>query len=173
MVAKTRENLSLEERVQRLEDQLSIYQLIVSYPLAVDSASVDFAASVWLENGVFDRGAADPEKHSGEFEGAYGLDAILQEVGGAALQTAREAGLAHIMTTPHIEIKGDEAVATGYTLMVARDGEEFRIRRPTANRWDLVRHGHTWKIKRRTLRLMDGSPEGRELLRAAMHPPTR
>jgi len=159
---------SLEERVQALEDKLAIYQLIMSYPLAVDSRSVDFAASVWTEDGTFDRGAADPKQHSGHFEGAYGIEAILKEVGGPALQAAREAGLCHIMTAPQIEIRGDEAAATGYTLMVARDGDEFRVRRPTANRWDLVRDGDRWKIKRRTLRLLDGSPQARELLGRAV-----
>jgi hypothetical protein len=169
MVDQNSQSLTLEQRVQALEDKLAIYQLIMSYPLAVDSAAVDFAASVWTPDGVFDRGAGDPEKHSGNFDGAYGIDAILKEVGGPALQAAREAGLAHIMTAPQIEIRGDEASATGYTVMVARDGKDFRVRRPTANRWDLVRDGDRWKIKRRTLRLLDGSPEARELLGRAVN----
>src|SRR5262245_37706455 len=106
MVDQNSRSLTLEQRVQALADKLAIYQLIMSYPLAVDSAAVDFAASVWTPDGVFDRGAGDPEKHSGNFDGAYGIDAILKEVGGAALQAAREAGLAHIMTAPQIEIRG-------------------------------------------------------------------
>jgi len=161
---------SLEERVQALEDKLAIYQIIMSYPLAVDSRSVDFAERVWTEDGVFDRGAGDPKQHSGNFEGAYGIDAILKEVGGPALQAAREAGLAHIMTAPQIEIRGDEAAATGYTFMVMRDGDAFHVRRPTANRWDLVRSGDGWKIKRRTLRLLDGSQDARDLFRRAVKP---
>ena len=72
------------------------------------------------------------------------------------------------MTAPQITISGDNAVATGYTLMVGRDGAEFRIRRPTANRWEIVRDGSEWKIKRRTLRLIDGSPAARELLGQAV-----
>jgi hypothetical protein len=168
MADRNSKGLTLEQRVQALEDKLAIYQLIMSYPLAVDSASVDFAESVWTRDGVFDRGSGDPEKHSGDFDGAYGIESILKEVGGAALQTAREAGLAHIMTAPQIEIRGDRAAATGYTLMVARDGKEFRVRRPTANRWDLVRDGDGWKIQRRTLRLLDGSPEARALLGRAV-----
>ena len=141
MTSRNSKGLTLEQRVQALEDRLAIQQLIMSYPIAVDSACVDYAASVWSKDGVFDRGSGDPEKHSGDFEGAYGIDAILKEVGGPALQAAREAGLCHIMTAPQIEIRGDEASATGYTLMIARDGEDFRVRRPTANRWDLVRDG--------------------------------
>jgi hypothetical protein len=33
----------------------------------------------------------------------------------------------------------------------------------------LVRDGDRWKIKRRTLRLLDGSPEARELLGRAVN----
>jgi hypothetical protein len=35
-----------------------------------------------------------------------------------------------------------------------------------ANRWDLVRTPAGWKIKRRTLRLIDGSEPAREILGA-------
>ena len=155
---------SLEERIQALEDKHAIHQLIMSYPLAVDSRSMDFVETAWTEDGVFDRGALDPKQHSGAFEGAYGLEAILKEVASPQLQAGREGGLCHIMTAPQIEIRGDEAAATGYTLMVVRDGDDFRLRRPTANRWDLVRSGDGWKIKRRTLRLLDGAADARELL---------
>jgi hypothetical protein len=34
------------------------------------------------------------------------------------------------------------------------------------NRWDLVRTASGWKIKRRTLRLVDGSEPAREILRS-------
>ncbi|HKH00005.1 MAG TPA: nuclear transport factor 2 family protein [Bradyrhizobium sp.] len=168
MAERNSRELSLEQRIQALEDKLAIQQLIMSYPLVVDSGAVDVAASLWTADGIFDRGAADSEKHSGNFEGAYGLDAILKEIGGSALQAAREAGLCHVMTAPQITISGDNAVAIGYTLMVGRDGAEFRIRRPTANRWEIVRDGSEWKIKRRTLRLIDGSPAARELLGQAV-----
>lgn len=159
---------SLEERIQALEDKHAIHQLIMSYPLAIDSRSLDFVEAVWSEDGVFDRGAVDPKQHSGSFEGAYGVEAILKEVGSPQLQAGREGGLCHIMTAPQIEIRGDEAAATGYTMMVVRDGDEFRVRRPTANRWDLVRACGGWKIKRRTLRLLDGSADARELLGRAV-----
>ena len=33
----------------------------------------------------------------------------------------------------------------------------FRVHRMTANRWELVRTPQGWKIKRRTLRQLDGS----------------
>ena len=68
----------------------------------------------------------------------------------------------------HGFLQGDEAAATGYTMLIARDGNDFRVRRPTANRWDLIRTADGWKIKRRTLRLLDGSPDARALLGRAV-----
>jgi hypothetical protein len=40
----------------------------------------------------------------------------------------------------------------------------------TANRWELVRTPQGWKIKRRTIRALDGSQPARDLLRQAITP---
>jgi hypothetical protein len=170
MTGATAATRTLEQRVRAIEDTLAIHQIIMSYPLAIDTRNLDHVTTAWMQDGVFDRGAADPARHSGDFDGAYGIDHILQEVGGPALQKAREGGLAHIMTSPRITVDGDEAVATGYTLLVMRDGDGYRVQRPTANRWDLVRGADGWRIKRRTLRLIDGSSESRELFSRSFPP---
>ena len=44
----------------------------------------------------------------------------------------------------------------------------FRVHRMTANGWDLVRTPHGWKIKRRTLRQLDGSLPARKILQQAI-----
>jgi hypothetical protein len=44
----------------------------------------------------------------------------------------------------------------------------FRIHRVGVNRWELVRTNAGWKIKRRTLRPLDGTEPARELLRRAL-----
>jgi hypothetical protein len=161
------EPASLEHRLRAVEDRLAIHQLIMSYPLAVDTRSLDYVGEVWTQDGVFDRGSADPHKHSGDFEGAYGKDNILKEVGGPQLQASREAGLAHVMTAPHITIDGDTAAATNYVILIVGKPDDCRVRRPSANRWDLVRVDGRWLIRRRTLRLIDGSNASRELFRMA------
>lgn len=43
----------------------------------------------------------------------------------------------------------------------------YHIHRVVTNRWDLVRTSSGWKIKRRTLRLVDGSEPSRDILRGA------
>jgi len=156
---------ALERRVRSLEDRLAIYQLMMSHPPAIDSGARDFWARAWTEDAELDRGVPDPEAHSGNYQGTYGLATILKEMSGPEIQAAREAGLSHLTTVPYLTVIGRTAVATNYTLVFSFDNGSFRIRRVVANRWDLVRDSRRWKIKRRKLRLLDGSPEARDVLR--------
>lgn len=158
----------LEQRIRALEDQFQIYQLITGYGAAVDSATFEFCASAWAQDGLFDRGAQDPDAHSGHFEGAYGKDMIMKEVSSPELSALRNRGIAHIMTLPHVTIAGDEAVATCYTELITREDNRYRMRRVTANVWDLARGAQGWKIKRRTIRLLDGSEAARRLMRQSI-----
>jgi hypothetical protein len=59
---------------------------------------------------------------------------------------------------------------SGETVEVPNHGGSrgYHIHRVVTNRWDLVRMPAGWKIKRRTLRLVDGSEPARQLLRAAL-----
>src|SRR4051794_15423754 len=100
----------LGQRIQALEDRLDILQLIMSYPLALDSGAEKHCRSAWAANGVFDRGGNDPAEHSGGYQGAYGVEMIMEEFNGPELQKARDRGLAHLMTAPHVVIDGDKAV---------------------------------------------------------------
>jgi len=44
----------------------------------------------------------------------------------------------------------------------------YHIHRVVTNRWELKRTAAGWKIKRRTIRLVDGSDGSREILRGAL-----
>ena len=96
-------------------------------------------------------------------------------------QAAIAGGLAHFCGLPYVEIDGDTATVVSYLQIltphpnaepheVPNHGTSrgFRIHRVGANRWDLVRTTDGWKIKRRTLRPLDGSEPARELLRHAI-----
>jgi hypothetical protein len=154
----------LAKRVQALEDRLDILQLIMSYPLALDSGAEKHCRSTWAETGVFDRGSGDPAEHSGGYQGAYGVETIIEELNGPALRQARNSGLAHLMTAPHVVVHGDKAVATNYNQLVEHGQNGFGTTRVTANRWELVRQQGKWLIERRILRLLTGAREARELL---------
>jgi hypothetical protein len=96
-------------------------------------------------------------------------------------QAAIRGGLAHFTSLPHIALDGDTAVVTSYLQILTpqASGEPvevpnhgaskgFRIHRVGANRWELVRKPEGWKIKRRTLRPLDGSEPARTLLSGAL-----
>jgi hypothetical protein len=46
----------------------------------------------------------------------------------------------------------------------------YHIHRVVTNRWELVRTATGWKIKRRSLRLVDGTEPSREILRETLAP---
>jgi hypothetical protein len=91
---------------------------------------------------------------------------------------AIEQGIAHFAGLPYVRIEGDTAFAISYLQILVPDrvGPEFdvpnhgktrgfHVHRISANRWEFVRTGKGWKIKRRHLRALDGSEPARDILR--------
>src|SRR5436189_5097345 len=60
MAATGTSGKTLEERVQLIEDRFATYDLIARHPPSADTGAGEFVASVWAEDGVFDRGAEFP-----------------------------------------------------------------------------------------------------------------
>jgi hypothetical protein len=164
---------SLEQRIRAIEDWLEIYNLIASHPPSADTGAATHAEAVYTEDGVFDRGADLP--------GAIGNKAIGANLKSEGHQAAIAGGLAHFTGLPHVTLDGDEAVVISYLQILTpkKFGEAvelpnhgvsrgYHIHRVVTNRWDLVRTASGWKIKRRMLRLVDGSEPSREILRGAL-----
>jgi hypothetical protein len=145
----------LQARVQRLDDQAAIYQLIANYGPAADSGWSEAAASLWTEDGTYDAQVGTWQGH----------EAIAGMIAGATHQSYIHDGCAHVLTMPYIAIDGDTAVATCYGLLFRNDGPNFRIWRVTATRWELVRTAAGWRIEHRVNKLLDGDAQARALLR--------
>ena len=64
-------------------------------------------------------------------------------------------------------MQGDRAFATGYSRIYHREEDGIRLFRLGFNRWELVRVGDTWKIRRRTTRMI-GSDESSRVLRTGV-----
>lgn len=167
------QELSLERRIRAIEDRLEIYNLIASHPPSADTGASRYAEAVYTGDGVFDRGP--------DLSGAVGNKAIAASLQSAGHQAAIAGGLAHFTGLPHVTINGDSAVVVSYLQILTpkKSGEPievpnhgasrgYHIHRVVTNRWDLVRTPSGWKIKRRTLRLVDGSEPAREILRGAL-----
>jgi hypothetical protein len=96
---------------------------------------------------------------------------------------AIEQGIAHFAGLPYVRISGDTAFAISYLQILVPDrvgplfdvpnhgsSRGFHVHRVSANRWEFVRTDEGWKIKRRTLRPLDGTPPAREILGGALEP---
>ena len=164
---------SLEERLRAIEDRFAIYDLIASHPPSADTGAGAFVASAWAEDGVFDRGA--------DFPRPTGRAAIAAGSSSPEHHRAIEQGIAHFAGLPYVRIDGDRALAISYLQILVPDhvgpafevpnhgsSRGFHVHRVSANRWEFVRAAEGWKISRRTLRPLDGSPPAREILKGAL-----
>jgi hypothetical protein len=172
MTSQTAASRTIEDRIRAIEDRLEILNLIASHPPSADSGADYFTRSVYTADGVIDLGGG---------KGATGNEAIAAMVKEPGHQAAIAGGLAHFAGLPRIEIDGDNAVVTSYLQIITPHPtaephevpnhgvtKGFRIHRVGSNRWELVRTAAGWKIKRRTLRPLDGSEPARELLRQGL-----
>lgn len=163
---------TIEQRLRAIEDRLEIYNLIASHPPSADTGADYYTRAAYTEDGVIDLGGG---------KGATGNEAIAAIQSAPGHKAAIAGGLAHFAGLPRVEIDGDTAVVISYLQIltphptaepheVPNHGttKGFRIHRVGANRWDLVRTASGWKIKRRTLRSLDGSEPAREILRGAL-----
>jgi SnoaL-like domain len=163
---------SLEDRLRAIEDHLEILNLIASHPPSADIGADYATRAFYVEDGVIDLGGGKEAKGNRDI-------AAMQVTPGH--RAAIAGGLCHFAGLPRIEIDGDSAVVTSYLQILTPHptaephevpnhgvGKGFRIHRAGANRWELVRTKAGWKIKRRTLRPLDGSEPARELLRQGL-----
>jgi hypothetical protein len=163
---------TLEERIRLIEDRLEILNLIASHPPSADTGADYFTRAVYVEDGVIDLGGG---------KAANGNNAIAGMVKEPGHQAAIAGGLAHFTGLPRVDIDGDSAVVHSYLQIITPHPtaephevpnhgvtKGFRIHRVGANRWELTRTASGWKIKRRTLRPLDGSEPAREVLRGAL-----
>jgi hypothetical protein len=163
---------SIEDRLRAIEDRLEIYDIIASHPPSADTGADYYTRVAYVPDGVIDLGGG---------KAATGNEAIAAVARTPGHQAAIAGGLAHFTGLPRIEIDGDDAVVTSYLQILTPHptaephevpnhgvSNGFRIHRVAANRWELLRTADGWKIKRRTVRTIDGSDAPRDILRGAL-----
>src|SRR5258708_31969850 len=163
---------TLEDRIRAIEDRLEIYNLIAGHPPSADTGADYFTRAVYVEDGELDLGRG---------KAMAGNETIAAVTKTPAHQAAIAGGLAHFAGLPRIELDGDQAVVTSYLQIltphptaepheVPNHGVSvgFRIHRVAANHWELERTTDGWKIRRRTVRTIDGSEPPRDILRSAL-----
>ncbi|WP_182377072.1 nuclear transport factor 2 family protein [Nocardioides sp. WS12] len=145
---------ALEARLQLLEDQQAISQLVASYGPLVDAGEAERVAALWTEDGVYDV----EEYYMGnrpEIEAMVRSDAHQGLIG---------AGCSHFLGPAHVTVDGDTAVAVCESVLLVRHKDRVFPARIGVNHWELTRTSDGWRTTRRTTRGLDGSAETRTLL---------
>ncbi|MEE2032537.1 nuclear transport factor 2 family protein [Rhodococcus chondri] len=150
---------ALLERVQILEDKAAIQEVLTAYGPAVDSGDAETVETLWAEDAVYDTDIRVME----------GRDAIVEMVRTRPHQDYINEGCGHLLDPVNIRLDGDTAVVTCHSLLLRRnlDADSFRVWRVSANRFELARIEGSWKIKRRTARVLDGTAAGHDLFARA------
>lgn len=145
---------SLVARVERLEDELAIRNVIVRYGFAVDVGDAQYAAGVFTPDGVYDVDVGRME----------GRDAVAAMVRGARHQSM-VGHCAHQMGPLVVERGSDGgAVATGYSRVYLQTHAGTHVYRVSSNRWELVKQDGEWLVAHRTTRVL-GNDEAPAVLR--------
>jgi len=155
-MSMTSEHSTIEARLQRLEDQLAIYQVINGYGYAVDGLNAAAVGACYTDDGVYAVGDI------GEMKGRETIEAITRDPGHLAYVGA---GCAHMSTVPHVLLEGDKAIATCHTMVAMHGDDGFFIGRLSASRLELARQSDgAWKIVHRQNNMLNGDPAGSRLL---------
>src|SRR5438552_17738839 len=99
MAVDTKDDRTPEQRLRLIEDRFEIYNLIAGHPPSADTGAGDYTASVWTEDGVFDRGT--------EFPRPTGQPAIAGGSANPEHHRAIEQGIAHFAGLPYVRITGE------------------------------------------------------------------
>jgi uncharacterized protein (TIGR02246 family) len=135
--------LTVEQRLQRVEDELAIRRVLVDYSATQDAKDYEGYAALFAKNGEWVNGKT---VHKGR-------EAILKMLVG--LYGTPPAGYVnnesyHISSNPQVDVKGDRATARSRHLLVMRGpkGEPTPV---LAGRYEdeLIREEGKWKILRR------------------------
>jgi len=145
---------ALAGRVERLEDELAIHRLLVTYGLGVDAGDPDRGAAVFVEDGVYDTDVGRME----------GREAVRTMVRGSRHQEM-VGSCAHQIGPAVVTFTGPgRATATGYSRVYLATRAGTHVYRVSLNRWALEKRDGAWLIATRTTRIL-GHPEALDLIR--------
>ncbi len=130
---------SLEERLQRVEDLLEIHQLFVDYGAHLDAGRFEEYAALFSEEG---------EISMGPLGRAKGREAIRDLMAGTLEGRVGESY--HIISSPVVELHGDEATSEVMWTVIHRDPDgQPRLTMCGRHRDSLVREDGRWRFARR------------------------
>lgn len=143
---------ALTRRVEALENELAVRDVLMRYCLAADSGDAQAAALLFDQNCSVDIDAAVFMKGTAEVKASLESNA----------HQSMLPRVAHITGPFRIHVKGDHATATGYMTLFVK-GESTAIARQSMGRWELEKRDGRWFIKNRIARSV-GRPDTKDLI---------
>jgi uncharacterized protein (TIGR02246 family) len=141
-VAQT-SGLTLEQRLQRVEDELAIRRVLIDYAATQDARDYAAYAALFAKNGEWVNGKT-------VHKGREAIHKMLVDLYGNPPPGFVNNESYHITSNPQIEVKGDRATARSRHLLVMR-GAKGEPTPALAGRYEdeLIREDGQWKILRR------------------------
>ena len=135
--------LSIEQRLQRVEDELAIRRVLVDYSATQDARDFDAYVALFAENGEWVNGET-------VYKGRAAIMDMLVGLYGVTPPDFVNAESYHITSNPQIDLDGDRATVRSRHLLLMR-GEEGEPTPMLAGIYDdeFVREDGEWKIQRR------------------------
>lgn len=143
--------MTLEDRLDRVEAELAIRNVIARYGMAADCGDIDTALSCHTSDAVYV--VSNPDAGRG------GDGADLELIGHGSIKdmltSDRHQSLlpdcAHTVGPLVVNVTGNTASVLGYS----RVYHDQKLMRLAVNKWVMQSEGRTWKIARRESRVMD------------------
>jgi len=135
----------LAARVQRLEDEKQIHDLLIRYGLLLDSKDFKGYAALFAKDGVWVGGF-------GTHRTPAGIEAMLEKYMGPAAPGTRNKDNFHLLTNEIITVDGDRATAVSKLIFYVK-GPEGRPVPQMAGHYDdeFVREEGRWKFAKRVV----------------------
>jgi uncharacterized protein (TIGR02246 family) len=136
-------SLTLEQRLQRVEDELAIRRVLVDYSATQDARDFDGYVALFAKDGEWVNGKT-------VYKGREAIHKMLVGLYGVPPAGYVNNESFHITSNPQIEVNGDRATARSRHLLVMR-GPKGEPTPTLAGRYEdeLIREGGKWKILRR------------------------
>lgn len=161
---------SLEARIEAVEAELAIRNIIARYGLAADCGDVDTALSCHTADAVYivsNPNAGRDRSEEADLE-LYGHRAIADMLNSERHQSLIP-NCAHTVGPLVIVVNSEAAKVIGYSRVYNMVKAKPHLMRLAFNRWDMRRENGKWKIARRESRVM-GEEAARDLLLMELSP---
>lgn len=152
---------TLEERVQELEDERELRDLLARYSFNADLGRTKEYSELYTEDGAIDLRDMGLERYEGP-------ESILKDFISAPA-AADVAGRSFHHAAPTVfHIDGDDATGEGFsTLLFRHDDGSMAVVHANYSHWTFRRESGEWKIVERDIRLI-GSREASQMFRRSL-----